>query len=81
MNFFRRVPFHRKTTVCLKYFGQDCSITNLATTTGLTAVENKTHNGNDLIKKTYCNAKISDVENKISGDYDHDKYIATQEFN
>ena len=55
------MPFHRKTTVCPKYFGQDCSITNLATTTGLTAVENKTHNGNDLIKKTYCNTKISDV--------------------
>ena len=24
MNFSRRVLFHRKTTVCLKYFGQDC---------------------------------------------------------
>ena len=81
MNFFCRVPFHRKTTVYLKYFGQDCSITNLATTTGLTAVENKIHNGNDLIKKTYCNIKISDIENKISGGYDHDKYITTQEFN
>ena len=26
MNFSPRVLFHRKTTVCLKYFGQDCSL-------------------------------------------------------
>ena len=24
MNFSRRVLFHRKTDVCLRYFGQDC---------------------------------------------------------
>ena len=26
MNFSRRVLFHRKTTVCLEYFSQDCSL-------------------------------------------------------
>ena len=30
LNFSRRVLFHRKTTVCLKYFGQDCRYLELA---------------------------------------------------
>ena len=32
-------------------------------------------------KKTYYNTKISKIENKITTDHDHDKYITTQEFN
>ena len=35
------------------------NITNLATTTALTAVENKTSDVSDLVKKTGDNAKIS----------------------
>ena len=35
------------------------NITNLATTTALTAVENKTPDVSDLVKKTGDNAKIS----------------------
>ena len=31
--------------------------------------------------KTYCNTKISEIEYKITTDYDHDKYITTQKFN
>ena len=32
-------------------------------------------------KKTNYNTKISEIENKIATDHDHDKYIAAQEFN
>ena len=34
----------------------------------------------NLEQKTDYNTKISEVENKISTDHDHDKYITTQEF-
>ena len=32
-------------------------------------------------KKTDHNTKIIEIENKITTDHDHDKYITTQEFN
>ena len=35
----------------------------------------------NLVKKTDCNTKISEVENKITSDHDHDNYITTKEFN
>ena len=37
----------------------------------------------NLVKKTGCNTKISETENKITTDQDvhYDKYITTQEFN
>ena len=57
------------------------NITHLATTTALTVVENKIPNVSNLVKKTDYNTKISEVENKITTDHDHDKYITTQEFN
>ena len=57
------------------------NITNLAATAALTAVENKIPNVNNLVKKTDYNTKISEIENKITTDHDHDKYITTQEFN
>ena len=56
-------------------------ITNLATAAALTAVEDKIPNVSNLVKKTEYNTKISDIENKITTDHDHDKYITTQEFN
>ena len=34
-----------------------------------------------LVKKTGCNTKINEIENKITTNYDHDKYITTQNFN
>ena len=52
----------------------------LATTTALTAVENKTLNVSKLIKKTDYNTKINEIEKKIT-DHDHDKYITSPEFN
>ena len=57
------------------------SITNLATTTSLPTVENKIPNVSNVVKKTNYNTKISEIENKITTDRDHDKDIGTQEFN
>ena len=57
------------------------NITNLATTTALTAVENKIPNVINLLKKINYNTKISETENRITADYDYDKYITTKEFN
>ena len=54
-------------------------ITDLAPTTALTAVEKKIHNVSNLVKKTDYNTKISELENKVTTDHDHDKYITTQE--
>ena len=56
--------------------GKTPSITNSA----LTAVENKILDVFSLVKKTDYDAKISEIENKVS-DHNHDKYITTQEFN
>ena len=33
------------------------------------------------LKKTDCNTKISEIENTITIDRDHDKYITTLELN
>ena len=57
------------------------NITDLVTTIALTAVENKIPNVSNLVKKTNYNTKISEIENKITTDHDHDKYVTTQEFN
>ena len=60
--------------------GETPSITYLATSTALTAVENKIPNVSNLVKKTDYNTKINEMEMKITG-HDHDKYITTPEFN
>ena len=61
--------------------GEIPNITNLATTTTtLTAVENKIPNGSNLVNETDYNTNISEIENRITTNYDHDKYIITQEF-
>ena len=57
------------------------NINNLATTTALTAFENKIPNVSNLVKKTDYKTKISEIKNKIITDHDHDKYITIQEFN
>ena len=36
---------------------------------------------NKKLIKTDYKAKINEIENKITTDHDHDKYITTQEFN
>ena len=53
----------------------------MATTTALTAVENKIPNVGNLVKKADYNTKISQIENKITTDHDHDKYITIEKFN
>ena len=53
---------------------------NLATKTVLTTVENKIPSTNNLAKKIYYGAKITEIENKITN-HKHDEYITTPEFN
>ena len=60
--------------------GEIPSITNLATTTALAAVESKIPNVSNLVKKADCNTKVSEIERKITG-HDDDEYISTPEFN
>ena len=55
-------------------------ITNLATRTALTTVENKIPTITGLVKKTNYNTKITDIENKLTNQ-NHDKFVATLEFN
>ena len=56
------------------------SISNLATKTALTTAENKIPSISGLVKKTDYNTKITDIEN-ILNNHNHDKYVATSEFN
>ena len=59
--------------------GKILNITELATRSALTAVENKIPDVSRLVKKAGWDTKISDIEKKTS-DHDHDKYITTPEF-
>ena len=52
------------------------NITNLNTTTALTAVEDKILNVSNLVIKTYYNTKMSETT-----DCDNDKSVTIQEFN
>ena len=56
------------------------SISGLATTSSMTAPENKTTNISSLIKKKDYNTKITEIE-KNPTNHDHDKYITIPEFN
>ena len=56
------------------------SISGVATNSALTPVENKIPEVSSLVKKTNYNTKISEIENRVN-DHNHDKYIATPEFN
>ena len=55
-------------------------IKNLATTTALTAVENKLPDVSNLVKKTDYNTKVNGIEKKVT-DHSHNKYITTPKFN
>ena len=57
--------------------GEIPSITNLATTAALTAVENKRSNVSNLVKKTYYKTKINEIEKKIT-DHDHEYILLFQ---
>ena len=56
------------------------NVSSLATKTALMAVENKIPSVSNLVKKTDYNTKITEIEKKRT-DHNHDKYIATPEFN
>ena len=60
--------------------GKIPSIGGLATNASSTAVENKMPNISSLVKKTDYNTKLTDIEMKLI-DHNHDKYIATTQFN
>ena len=52
----------------------------MATTSALTAAENKIPDVSNLVRKTDYDTKISETEKKLT-DHNHDKYITTPEFN
>ena len=56
------------------------SISGLATTSALTAVENKILNIGTLVKKGDYYTKISELEKKLT-DHKHGQYITSPEFN
>ena len=60
---------------------ETASFNNLATTTAFTAVENKMSNVSNLFKKTDYATEVSEIENKITTDHDHNKYFTTQDYN
>ena len=60
--------------------GEILNITNLPTTTTLTAVENEIPIVSTLVKRTDYNTKISEIKKNIT-DHDYEKYITTPEFN
>ena len=59
--------------------GKIPDISNLATKTALTTVENKIPDVDNLIKKTDYNTKVTEIKNKLNN-HIHDKYIDTSEF-
>ena len=73
----KKIDYNTKIT---KIEGKIPSIRGLPTKTALTVVENKTPDVSNLVKKTNYHTKITEIEKKLT-EYNHDKYIATPEFN
>ena len=69
-----------KKTKLTEIEGKITKVSSLATKTALTTVENKIPSVSSLVKKTDYDTKISELEKKLT-DHDHDKYVATSEFN
>ena len=76
-SFVKKTDYNTKIT---EIEGKIPDISGLATKTALTTVENKIPSISGLVKKTDYNTKITDIENKLNN-YNHDKYVATSEFN
>ena len=76
-SFVKKIDYNTKIT---EIEGKIPDINNLATNIALTSVENKIPSINGLVKKTDYNTKITDIE-KILNNHNHDKYVATSEFN
>ena len=76
-NFVKKSDYNAKVG---EIAGKKPSISGLAPTSALTAVENKIPSVSNLVKKTDYDTKISEIEKKRT-DHKHDKYITTPEFN
>ena len=70
----KKTDFNSKIT---EIKGKIPSITGLATTSALTAVENKIPDVNGLIKKNDYDTKISEIEKKVTG-HDHENLMLWQ---
>ena len=77
MDLLKKIDFNSKIA---KIEGKIPSISGLATTSVLTAVENKIPDVGSLVNRKNYDIKISETEEKLS-DLNHDKYITTPEFN
>ena len=69
-----------KKTKLTEIEGKIPNVSSLATKTALTTVENKIPSVCSLVKKTDYDTKINEFGKKVT-DHDHDKQIATPEFN
>ena len=58
--------------------GKNPDVSNLATKTALTTVENKIPSVSSLVKETDNNSKVAEIENKLNN-LNCDKYITTPE--
>ena len=56
------------------------NITGWATNSALNTVEDKIPNAISLVKRTDYNAKVNEIEKKVT-DHNHDKYVTTPELN
>ena len=64
MNFSRRVLFYRKTTVCLKYFDQNCRFVASVTEFLFTTVCQQ-RSINAILKRKQCKLINSDIKNNV----------------
>ena len=60
--------------------GKFPDISNLATKTVLTTVENKIPSVSNFVELTECDTKITNIKNKLNN-HNHEKHIDTSEFN
>ena len=73
----KKIDYNTKIT---EIQGKIPDISNLATKTALSAVENKIHSVSNLVKKAHYNTIVTEIENKLNN-HNHVKYIDTSEFN
>ena len=73
----KKIDYNTKIT---EIQGKIPDISNLATKTALSAVENKIHSVSNLVKKAHYNTIVTEIENKLIN-HNHVKYIDTSEFN
>ena len=75
-----KIPDTDYNTKITELENQILDISNLATKTAPTTVENKIPSISNLVKKKDCNTKVTEIENKLNN-HNHGKYMVTPEFN